>query len=116
MAHRGGAGREKKSLFRENHRLQEFDFIETQFTILMDFDFFPMTAEGAESIVMRRGSSLNPLRTLYYYSSKFARRAQMIWKLKAVGVGNSSRQGAKHVLSNVEGSPSSEGIDKNSYE
>jgi hypothetical protein len=42
----------------------------------------------------------SPLLTLYYYSSKFARPAQMIWKLKALGVGNSSRQGAK--------SPSSE--------
>jgi hypothetical protein len=33
---------------------------------------------------------------------------QMIWKLKALGVGNSSRQGAK--------SPSLEGKDENSYE
>jgi len=40
----------------------------------------------------------------------------MIWKLKALGVGNYSRQGAKHVLSNVEGLPSTEGKDKNSYE
>jgi len=45
---------------------------------------------------------------LYYYSSKFARPAKIIWKLKALGVGNSSRRDAK--------SPSSEGKDKNSYE
>src|SRR5687768_13531032 len=32
---------------------------------------------------------------MYYYSSKFAWPTQMIRKMKAPGVGNSSRQGAK---------------------
>jgi len=39
-------------------------------------------------------------------SRKSSQFAQMIWKVKALGFGHSSRQGAKHVLSNLEGAPS----------
>src|SRR5688572_9512622 len=42
-----------------------------------------------------RGRSAPYEKPSYYYSSKFAWPAQMIWKLNGLGVGNSSRQGAK---------------------
>jgi len=38
----------RKNPFLQNEQLQVFDFVEAEFAILMVFEFFLMTAEGAE--------------------------------------------------------------------